>query len=400
MRADPAGRRSRAQRRTLRSRRGGARAALGILTTLLVLAGCASPGPSGSFRGMFDGGRADPGSYYRVERFRIGWYDDILNPETPVRLADLGFDSVMPYVGSREASAIAAFLDAAGRSGIGVHLEIPRARVRDSESRALEEYVESWKGRSSVLSWYLYDEPEWKPEARPSMLKKAYSRIRTADPGRPVDLVFFFPFLSGPYRGALDVLWLDHYPVAHGSSEYSVLRSGAYSDRMKSFGRRADRYGVPLTLVLQGFGEREDGSAQVGRRLPTPRETRYMFWASFLARPSELLYWTLYRTRESWLVDVLVPVVREFRSLFPGPVEYLPDPGFRVEGGRADTVLLGDGAGGRFLAVLSREATDRDLEIGAPEGWSMGPAGAPSVIQTDSKAGPFAVQVLEVSEIP
>lgn len=397
---DPAGRGCRARRILSLSGLGGFRAALAILTFLLSLAGCASPGPSASYRGRFDGGRADPGTYYRVEDFRIGWYDDILNPETPGRLADLGFDSAMPYVGSREASAIAAFLDAADRSGIGVHLEIPRARVKDSGSRSLEEFVDAWKERSSVLSWYLYDEPEWKPEARPSMLKDAYSRIRTSDPGRPVDLVFFLPALSGPYRGALDVLWLDHYPVAQGGPEYAALRSGAYADRMKSFGRRADRYGVPLTLVLQGFGEREDGSAQVGRRLPTPRETRYMFWASFLARPSEILYWTLYRTRATWLVDVLVPVVREFRSLFPGTVEYLPDPGFRVEGGRADTTLLGDGAGRRFLAVLSREAADRDLEIGAPDGWSAAPAGARTAQRSVFRAGPFAVQVLEVSEIP
>jgi hypothetical protein len=371
-----------------------------FLAAVLALGGCASPGPSASFRGGFGGGRADPGSYYRVERFRIGWYDDILNPETPGRLADLGFDSAMPYVGSREAPAIAAFLDAADRSGIGVHLEIPRARVKDSGSRALEEFVDAWKGRSSVLSWYLYDEPEWKPEARPSPLKKAYSRVRASDPGRPVDLVFFLPSLSGPYRDALDVLWLDHYPVAQGSPEYAAFRSGAYAERMRTFGRRADRYGVPLTLVLQGFGEREDGSAQVGKRLPTPGETRYMFWASFLARPSEILYWTLYRTRDSWLVDVLAPVIREFRSLFPGPVEYLPDPGFRVEGGRADTVLLGNGAGRKYLAVLSREAKDRDLEIGAPEGWSASQAGVRTASGTVFQVSPFGVKVLEVSEIP
>ena len=260
--------------------------------------------------------------------------------------------------------------------------------------------MDTWKVRSSVLSWYLYDEPEWKPEARPSMLENAYSRIRALDPDRPVDLVFYLPALSGPYRGSLDVLWLDHYPVAYSSAEFSAFRSGAYAGKMKAFGRRADRYEVPLTLVLQGFGEREDGSAQVGKRLPTPRETRYMFWASFLARPSEILYWTLYRTRESWLVDVLVPVVREFRSLFPGPVEYLPDPGFRVEGGRADTTLLGDGAGRMFLLLLSRQSAERVLTISAPGSWSLRPKGTPPVSRADLNIDPYGVKVLEVSEIP
>lgn len=370
-----------------------------VMVLSLVFVGCASHGPSAAFKGMFLDVRSKPGVYYRVNQFRIGWYDDILNPETPARLAVLGFNSAMPYVGDRSAPSIADFLDAAETTGIGVHLEIPRPRVRDARSQTLEEFVDTWKVRPSVLSWYLYDEPEWKPEARPAMLKKAYSRVRASDPVRPVDLVFFLPSLSGPYRGAMDSLWIDYYPVSRGSREFAALRGGRYTDRIKVFGRRADRYGVPLTLVLQGFGEREDGSAQVGKRLPTPRETRYMFWASFLARPSEILYWTLYRTRESWLVDVLVPVVREFRSLFPGPVEYLPDPGFRVEGGRADTTLLGDGAGRVFLLLLSRQSAERVMTINAPGGWSVRPGGTPPVSRADLNIDPYSVKVLEVSEI-
>jgi len=195
---------------------------------------------------------------YRVEHFRVGWYDSVGNPKVSDLLAMAGFDSVMPYSSRSSIEEVLLFLKAAEEAGIGVHLEIPRIRVADSTGKSLEEYVRATAGNPAVLDWYLYDEPEWKRESRPAMLEAAYKRVKTLDPERSVALVFILPSLSGAYRDSMDSLWIDYYPVARGSREFAALRGGRYADKMKAFGRRADRYGMPLTIVPQGFGEGDD----------------------------------------------------------------------------------------------------------------------------------------------
>lgn len=338
-------------------------ASLAILASALICS-CAT---SGANRGA---AAARPGAdkLYRVEHFRVGWYDSLKNLDAPSRLAEAGFDTVMPYTSRFTLEEALSFLRAAEAAGIGVHLEIPRARVADSTGESLEEYVRAAAGSPAVLDWYLYDEPEWKRVSRPAMLETAYRRVKALDPSRSVALVFILPALSGAYRDSMDSLWIDYYPVAQRSREFSAFRGGRYADKMKAFGRRADRYGIPLTIVPQGFGEDEDGKPQFWRRLPTPAETRYMFYASFLARPSELVYWTLYRARVGWFQDVLTPIVREFRERFPDAVEYRTAGGFRIEGGRTDSILLGNGRGEEWLLVLNRQRSIRSLEITGLEG--------------------------------
>lgn len=360
---------------------------------------CASPGPAVEARRGLAPSRPGPDEPYLVRDFRIGWYDTIRKPETPGVLADGGFDSVMPYVGDRGLEQVRAFLSAAGEAGIGVHLDVPRAAVRDPDGRALAAYVREFRDSPALLSWYLYDEPEWKPGIRPGMLERGYARVKALDPHHPAALVFMFPSLAGAYRGAMDSYWIDHYPVLKGSPEFHALRGGRYADKLKRYGRSADRLGLPLTFVAQGYGRGEDGSDQFRRRLPTPEEARYMFWASFLARPAEILYWTLYRTRESWFRETLVPLVREFRERFPDAVEYLPDPGFRILGGRTDSVFLGNGRGGLRLVVLSREGRERELILQAPTGYAFtgGPGEAAREFRADLE--PYGVLLLVISEI-
>lgn len=375
------------------------RAAAALLVSVLSLS-CASRGPA--VRALRASGPRRPGpeASYRVDAFRVGWYDTARRPETPARLAALGFDSVLPYTTGSSVESIRAYLAEAERAGIGVHVDITKGRSLEESGKPLEDYVRALRDSPAILSWYLYDEPEWRPKATPRKLEASYSRIKAQDPDRPVSMVFILPGLSGAYRGAVDSLWIDWYPVARGGREFAALRGGRYADRMKSFGRRADRYGLPLTLVPQGYGEDEDGEHQFWRRLPTPAETRYMFWASFLARPEEIVYWTLYRTREDWLRESLLPVIRDFREKFPDAVEYRPDPGFRIRGGRADTVLLGNGRGGLRLVVLGREPRERDLSVEAPAGYAFGGGPGEGARGAAFRLGPYGVRLLEISEIP
>lgn len=349
-------------------------ARLACLAAAALALGCTASGPAVRLRSASAPLRPGPQGSYRVPRFRIGWYDSVRNLDTPQRLAREGFDSVMPY-GTADLEDTLAFLAAAQQAGLAVHLAIPRARVLDPTGASLEEFVRQTSGSPAVLDWYLYDEPEYKFRPCPRRLEAAYSRVRSVDPDRNLSIVFMFARLSAAYQGAMDSLWIDYYPVGRRSREFASLRGGLYADRVKAFGARADRYGLPLTLVLQGFGEDEEGEAQFWRRLPTAAETRYMFWASFLARPQEVLYWTLYRTREQWLTQTLLPVVREFRASFPDALEYRPATGFRVSGGEADCLVLGNGRGDLRLLVLNRESEARNLEISAAGGYAFaGPA--------------------------
>jgi hypothetical protein len=376
------------------SRPGGA-AVAGVATAILVLAaGCVS------FRQASATVRPGPEGIYRVDRFRIGWYDRAEHPETPERLARAGFDSVLPYSTRSTLDDVLAFLAAAEKAGIAVHQAIPRAAVADPTGLSLEQYVRATAGNPAVLDWYLYDEPEYKCESRPKLLEAAYFRLKALDPDRNIAIVFVLPGLSGAYRGAMDSLWIDYYPVMRRSREFAALRGGRYADRMMAFGRRADRYGLPLTIVAQGYGENEGGKPQFRRRLPTSAETRYMFWASFLARPEEIVYWSLYRTREVWLQEVLQPVVGEFREMFPDAVEYRPAGGFKVSGGLTDSALLGNGRGGLWLLVLNREGKDRGLAIAAAEGYDFRRGTEAGADEIRRGIGPYGVLLLEVSEAP
>jgi len=123
-----------------------------------------------------------------------------------------------------------------------------------------------------------------------------------------------------------------------------------------------------------------------------------MFYASFLARPSELVYWTLYRARATWFQDVLTPIVREFRERFPDAVEYRSADGFRIEGGRTDSILLGNGQGAEWLLVLSRQGSDRVLTVAAPEGYAFLDGNGSASVRIQSTIGPYVVLLLEILE--
>lgn len=371
-----------------------------IAAAILAMAtGCATSGRAVIAKEIHGSVRTGWNEVYRVDRFRVGWYDSAKNLETPERLAKSGFDSVMPYSSNCTIQEVLAFLAASHQAGIAVHLEIPRARVTDPTGVSLEEYIRATSGSQAVLGWYLFDEPELKYEARPKLLKAAYFRVKTLDPARKVAIVFVLPNLSGAYRDSMDSLWIDYYPVTRRSREFASLRCGRYADRMKAYGRWADRYQLPLTLVLQGFGESKDGKPQFWHRLPTPAETLYMFWASLLARPVEIMYWTLYRCHEDWFQKALSPVIGKFRKMFPDTVEYWPSEGFALSGGRADFVLLGNGQGQLWLLLLNREGKERNLVIEAPYPYVFRNGTAAGSDKTRCATGPYGVLLLEISKI-
>lgn len=316
-------------------------------------------------------GPADPSGWTTViENFRIGWYDSAYDPGGPARLASLGFDFAMPYVGSGDEAVIGAYLNAAADSRLPVYLEIPRALAK-RQGAELDDYVRRHAATPGLLGWYLYDEPEWKLSARPAMLKRAYSRIKELAPELPISLTFMFSNLASPYREAMDEMWFDFYPIERGSKEFAAFRNGRYADKIKQTSAIAESLGKPLNLVVQGFGEDKNGTAQFGRRLPTMAEAEYQFHASLLGRPSSLAYWTLYRSDPRWVAETLAPIIREFRERFPRGIIYKSVKGFVVAGGACDTIVLGNGEGRWWLLVVGCDAVESRMAISSGEGFGF-----------------------------
>jgi hypothetical protein len=307
-----------------------------------------------------------------AESFSLGWYDSASRTEIPARLAAEGYDLVMPYVGAGDAEEVEPFLDAAEEAGIRVALEIPRELVLESGGAAFREYVQRYARREAVASWYLYDEPEWKPVATPRRLGAAYQRLKELDPGRPAAIVFMFPRLASRYAEAMDELWFDNYPVAAGSREFAAFARGRFADRMIGMGNRAERLGLPLRIVLQGYGEGAEGKPQFGRRLPTRAETRYMLHAALLARPVGILFWTRYRAREDWVQGSLAPELARLRERFPGGIAFSSAGEFSIRGARCDAIVLADGEGRSWLLLLGREGAPGRIAVVAPEDRLLG----------------------------
>lgn len=321
----------------------------------------------------------DAENVVRIENFRLGWYDSIHNPGNIPLIRAAGFDFVMPYIGTAADPPILPYLEKAERAGLSVYLEIPRALAIDPDA-GLAAYALAHAQAPALAGWYLYDEPEWKALARPAALERAYASLGGIDPPKPVVLVFMFSAFASWYRNAMDSFWFDFYPVAKGQKEFSAFSGGRYTRKVLRAASEAARLGKPLTLVLQGFGEDPAGKPQFGRRLPTPAETRYMFYASLFARPESIVYWAYYRSDPSWIASSLSPVIGEFRSHFPRGVSYESAESIGLSVGKADLLILRNDEGKAWLLVVSGENESRTISLtfpaSSPKHFQLDPYGA------------------------
>ncbi|MEI6387298.1 MAG: hypothetical protein WCQ50_11725 [Spirochaetota bacterium] len=323
-----------------------------ILLALALVAACMGAGPIKA---------ASPAEEFRVERLRIGWYDGIGFSESPRQLADWGFDLVLPYVGEARSEEVLRYLAGAAEAGIDVVVEIPRSLAIEAGS-GLDAYVSAIRESPALDSWYLYDEPEWKPETWLAGLRPAYARIKALDPNHPATLVFMFPFFAGAFARSMDSFWVDCYPFAEGSPEFAAFREG-YLSSFEVLQSQSQRLGKNLGIVLQGFGQDSGGKAQFWRRLPSVAETRTMLLACLAARPSTILFWALYRSNRSWIESALLPAFRELRSAFPRGIVYYQNSGYSKGGEGAIVRRLGDGEGKNWILLVSNSDRSRTFTL-------------------------------------
>lgn len=330
-----------------------------------------------------------------AEGFELGWYDTYGDLAGPGRIAQLGFDFVVPYVHAGNPVQIDAYLDAAEEAGLGVYLDIPRALALE-RGPALGDYVRRYRERAGVKGWYLFDEPEWKAASRPAAMLRAYEEVRRADGSRPIAQAFMFLGPVGRYADSMDHFWFDWYPFWATSGRFGPLRGGRYADRMLAVGELARRLGKPLMFIAQGYGEDAEGRPQFGHRLPSAAETRYLFYASFLARPQEIAFWCWYRADPAWIEGSLVPAVREFRERFPAGLSYRSSEGAAISGPPCDSIVLENHEGRLWLLVLGRSSRPGPLEISLPAGWSFARGGGKLSLAFE----PFGVALAEIIASP
>jgi hypothetical protein len=323
-----------------------------IMFALALVAGTLGAGP-------IKASSSDEG--YRVERLRIGWYDGIGFSESLRQLADWGFDLVLPYVGEARSEEVLGYLAGAAKAGIDVVVEIPRSLAIEAGS-GLEAYVSAIKEAPALDSWYLYDEPEWKPETWLSGLRPAYARIKALDPNHPIALVFMFPLFAGAFARSMDSFWVDCYPFAEGSPEFAAFREG-YLSSFEALQGQSQGLGKDLGIILQGFGQDSGGKAQFWRRLPSVAETRTMLFASLAARPRRILFWALYRSDRSWIESALLPAFKELRSAFPRGIVYYQNSGYSKGGEGAIVRRLGDGEGKNWMLIVSKSDRARSFTL-------------------------------------
>ena len=94
--------------------------------------------------------------------------------------------------------------------GIKVALGMRRAWIYNQKLDFIREYVAALMGEPGLLTWYLYDEPDYVGVPMPS-IRKAYETIKNIDPFHPVSIIYAASDVIPRYARSCDILWAQAY---------------------------------------------------------------------------------------------------------------------------------------------------------------------------------------------
>ncbi len=154
--------------------------------------------------------------------FPLGLYDSRCKPADLKRMAEAGFNCVMPYgINSTDLSQTKAYLDAAQAAGLKVIYSIkdfydgttwrpkqvgPWKTIEDMTKGV----VSTFKDHPALLAWYLNDEL---PLSMHGELEARYRAVRDLDPDHPCWVVLYQVESLPGYVDTTDVLGTDPYPI-------------------------------------------------------------------------------------------------------------------------------------------------------------------------------------------
>ena len=209
------------------------------------------------------------------------WAEDLkLGEDMRRMLAESGYNS---FVVNGAHDKLMDWIEQNGRMSIA---RLPR------DSAGLKATVNRYKGRKSVLMWYLYDEPHALGAA--DTMRRNAQRVRKLDPDHPTRSCFDKIYYSRMFLDCQDVNCADPYPIGCGAEIGQVLdftralRSGIFASR-------------PLIMTLQSFDwawfrgatdERAHGNHV--RRMPTENEMRNMAWQAIAGGANGITWYSMH----------------------------------------------------------------------------------------------------------
>ncbi len=312
-----------------------------FLVVVALATGLVAPANGQSEQGpSLPSSRLDPASTARAI-YPLGWFDSLTTPHLLPSMRSSGMNVVLPYTGESPGN-LRGYLDRAQREGLKVYAEIDPALLLPPNPVLVRAFVELHRQHPAVHGWLLADEPTVGDKYRmltPQLAEVLYQQIKSADPTRPVAIVFGVTENARPWVDAMDVLMYDDYVADAGTKEFRGLRG--WLERL----RERAQIAAPLEgyiPVLQAFGhDPRTGNPFMKKRLPTAKELRYITYAAIQHDSTGIMFWVHYRSRQHWIDRTLTPLSKEIspalRSMANGPVR-----GVSVSGGALRSTLFRD----------------------------------------------------------
>ncbi|OJJ37264.1 hypothetical protein ASPWEDRAFT_38941 [Aspergillus wentii DTO 134E9] len=197
------------------------------------------------------------------------------------------------------------FLDKCDEIGLWVMWDM---RWTYQNLTSVEEQVNMFKSRKSMLLWYTGDEPDGHSDPL-NATKEAYDKIKSLDPWHPISLCLnCYNFYYEEYSSGADIILSDVYPIAVNTSwsdQYDTACNTTYGccgcddchGNFEDISLRLDRFsqyqawigGGPKTYwgVPQAFG-----NDSFWKRSPTPEEEVIMNMLSINHNAKGIVMWT------------------------------------------------------------------------------------------------------------
>ena len=227
--------------------------------------------------------------------FPVGTYRDPSDWLIFTGVKEGGFNMAHSYCFEEESVPVKKakkYLADAERNGIKVFMGISRKKIAELDKFWLQNFCASLKNSSSLVTWYLFDEPI--AHRIPLFtLSSTIDYLRSVDSETPISTLFTKYAVNDSknlkwYRDSklMDIFWFDHYPV-HKATFDAVYYYKLHCKAQKAAGSS------PFWAVVQGSDLNVYPNAKTKTvRYPTAIQTRLMAHILLAAGADGLIwYW-------------------------------------------------------------------------------------------------------------
>ncbi|CAG8582156.1 37019_t:CDS:2, partial [Racocetra persica] len=263
--------------------------------------------------------------------FPVGPYVDIGgwlekgNIQTNLQtLKDQNFNIINPDPPYPNISFIHQMFQAADAIG-GIYIQFSFRHDYTDIQKVINQ-VNQFKNYSSLLTWYIADEPDGEKWTYSSAVFEAYDVIKKMDPYHPISLTLNCKYSSAFYADASDILGTDVYPVG-----VNMLSCTEYSDvcgcddcigsATLDIPKRTRQYVKDLTLIgrksivkwmaLQAFYDQNSW----WERAPTSQEFSVMWHISIIYGYKSLMFWRFPFFLDRPVIDQITDLSKEIKEL-------------------------------------------------------------------------------------